>query len=256
MIQSIYAKSSGTGAYIYSCDFRARRGTCVSLWWCCRTSFAVLQQCDLRKRGTPDWRTVHLDTGWNTDIFIWRTDPLWAVALGSRERPLLLYRFHSSCHCLAWNRNHNARDIKVSCFHFASGTSSARAFASIPVCSKTAAIFSFSTIELKLLASIFLFCAKPACITRKKSSSVISSKNAFEILLIARIAESTEGGGEKCVRETFAIIFGVPYALTESDRILSFSLVMRCATSFCIRSAIARGCFSAVRNCRMISPVM
>src|SRR3990167_3494202 len=104
-------------------------------------------------------------------------------------------------------------------FHFSSGTSSARAF------SGTAhALHAFLTAEswnrAKLLARSLRFEENPARTISKKRVSSVSAKKAREIFSITSIAESTEGGGEKFPLDTFATIFGVPYAFTDRDRIL------------------------------------
>src|SRR5438105_4115503 len=74
--------------------------------------------------------------------------------------------------------------------------------------------------------------ANPARTSSKKRCSCKAlSKFLREIFSMSKMAESTFGGGEKAPAGTVRTYLGEPYALTESDKILSFGLGMRLALS-------------------------
>src|SRR3989344_2185576 len=181
------------------------------------------------------------------------TDGLRQVEYGSHKHDLSSYSFFA-----------NYIKFFAIYFHCSTDTSSARTFSDRPRDSNMRATFSFPHTD-RLLLNFFRFEEKPARTTVKNNFSSRSVKNDFEIFETRRIAESTDGDGEKLPRETFATIFGCPYTLTDIERILSLPCLpagrrraprMRCATSFWTNSAIVYGCVSLERNWRMISPVM
>ena len=92
---------------------------------------------------------------------------------------------------------------------------------------------------------------------KKFSSCAASLKFLREIFSTARMAEFTFGGGENAPAGTVLIYFCVPYALIDSDKILSFLLrAMRSATSFWIKKTSVEGWCGAVRNFLNSAPVM
>src|SRR3989344_9421410 len=127
--------------------------------------------------------------------------------------------------------------------HCASVTSSARDFFSMPQRGSTSCGWPIFD------ASNFRGCANPFLSSSKNffssilpflkgalpsSAGGISRKCLFEMSSTAMIAESTLGGGENDPALTVSMYFGVPYALTLIERMLSLlsEATMRFATSF------------------------
>src|SRR3989339_476203 len=112
--------------------------------------------------------------------------------------------------------------------------------------------------------TFFLLWAKPARTICQNcpSFSLFSVKIFLEMFFMLIAAESTLGAGEKYLAGTFITVFGVPYAFTEIERMLSFPslAIILLATSFCTKSIIRSGCPPAgglfPKNFFSIAPVM